>query len=178
MGHRAAAVGVLVLVPVMAWAGQPGKAAEALSSRLRPTSAAAAATLASALERSETLRTLAATIETSDLRVYVETSEEPGAWRGGTRFVAVAGDVRMLTVTLNGSLAPREKLAVLGHELQHVCEVAADLTVTSQARMKQLFEQIGHLVNPKGVARENVYETAAAQRVEYQVRVEVAQKKR
>ncbi len=174
MGLRPFVLGALMAVPTMAFAGQVHAvlAADAIPTHIRPTTEAVATLLKGALGRSATLRELAATIEASDLLVFVVVSAEPGTWRGGTRFAAVAVDERMVIVTINAGLDAREKLAVLGHEWQHVCEVAANRDVIDQAGMRRLFERIGHLAGPEG----DVYETAAAQRIERQVRAEIVRR--
>jgi hypothetical protein len=173
MGLQAWVLAVVLGIPAIAGAGQSDQAVVAApSSRVRPTTAAVAVFLKSALPRSGTLRDLAAAIEASDLLVFVEISNEPGPWRGATRFASTSVHARMVIVTINGGLDAREKIAVLGHELQHVCEVAADRTVTDQGEMRHLFERIGHLAGPSA----GVYETASAQRIERLVRGEIGKK--
>lgn len=170
-GLRTSILGALIALPTLPWPGQirPTSEAGVLPTRVRPDTEAVASVLKGALVRSATVRELAATIERSDLLVFVVMSSEPSAWRGGTRFASTSIHGRMMIVTINASLDAREKLAVLGHELQHVCEVAADLDVTDQAGMRRLFERVGHPTALSG----GVYETAAAQRIERQVRAEV-----
>ena len=170
---RTPVLGALIAIPTLAWAGQvhPSSDPNALPTHLRPATEAVATVVRGALVQSATLRELAATIEASDLLVFVEISNEPSSWRGGTRFASTFVDGRMVIVTINANLSAKERLAVLGHELQHACEVAADPDVTDQAGMRRLFERVGH---QEGL-NTDIYETAAAQRIERQVRLELTQ---
>ena len=168
---RASVLGAIIAIPTMAWAGAFHSLPDSnvLPTRLRPTTATVAAVLKGAIGQSATVRELAAAIEASNLLVFVEISHQPSSLRGGTRLATTFDDGRMVIVTINASLDAREKLVVLGHELQHVCEVAADPGVTDQAGMRRLFERVGHQSGSHG----GVYETAAAQRVERLVRAEL-----
>jgi hypothetical protein len=62
-----------------------------------------------------------------------------------------------------------EQISVLGHELQHVSEVAAAAGVDDVPGMRRLFERIGQQTDLAG----KKYETAAAQAVEDLVRAEI-----
>jgi len=123
--------------------------------------------LAAGIEHSPSLRQLVATIEASDLTVYIVTSPEPGRWRGYTRLVSATGQPRSVMITLSQALAPEERTAILGHELQHVSEIAAAPDVTDQPAMRALFARIG-----RSSTTDN-YETRAAQDVERRVRQEL-----
>jgi len=114
------------------------------------------------------MRALVERIEASDLTVYIVTSPEPGKWRGYTRLVSAPGEPRVVIVTLSQALVPRERAAILGHELQHVSEIAAAPDVTDQPAMKVLFTRIG-----MAGATNNGFETRAAQDVERRVRGEL-----
>jgi len=124
--------------------------------------------LATGIEQSSTLRQLVDRIEASDLVVYVVTSPEPGRWRGYTRLISAAGQPRAVMVTLSQALTPRERMAILGHELQHVSEIASAADVTDQPAMRLLFARIG-----MAGSTANGYETRAAQDVERRVRQEL-----
>ena len=76
----------------------------------------------------------------------------------------------MLRLIVNGALGKEERLAALGHELQHVREIAQALDVISAATMRRLFERVGYPVSPGS----NNYETSAAQVIERQVRFDLA----
>lgn len=120
--------------------------------------------------RSVTLGQLAADIAASDIRVQVHFSNEPGIWRGETSFVAATTGLRILRTRINAALEKQERLAVLGHELQHVREVASAPDIVDQLGMMRFFERLGF---PSSPGSRN-YETSAAQRIERQVRAELA----
>jgi hypothetical protein len=75
----------------------------------------------------------------------------------------------MLRVTVQGSLAPVDRIAVLAHALQHVTEVAGAPDVVDLESMRRFFKKIGHELDPAG----RHYETSAAQDIEYRVRQEL-----
>jgi len=60
--------------------------------------------------------------------------------RGLTQFSSAQGDLRILITRVTTFLIQDQQVAVLGHELQHVCEIAAAREVTSQSALRQLFE--------------------------------------
>ena len=90
------------------------------------------------------MRDLAAAIDASDVRAYLDISNEPGLWRGVTSFVSASAGIRIVNVKINGALDKLERLAVLGHELQHVREVASAPEVINQAGMLKLLQTLGH----------------------------------
>jgi hypothetical protein len=137
--------------------------------RIRPMDEPSRTLLQQGLLRSATVRALAREIEASDVLVFMLVSHEPGNWRGETRFLTAAAGARMLQVKINGALELRDRLAMVGHELQHVLEVARAPGVVDQAGMLRLFEKLGHQRGPLS----GRYETRAAQSIERQVRSEV-----
>jgi hypothetical protein len=148
---------------------EPNSSLEA-PSRLRPVDGRSRALLNEALRRSATVRRLAAGIDASDLLVYVSALREKESWRGETVLIGTAAGARVLNIRLNVlGHTPDEQLSVLGHELQHVSEVAAAAGVDDVPGIRRLFERIGQRIDSSG----GKYETAAAQRVENQVRAEI-----
>jgi hypothetical protein len=137
---------------------------------VRPSDEASVVLIEEGLRRSVTLRELAADIESSNIRVMVRLSHEPGAWRGDTRFVSASPGVRILLARINAALDKRERLGVLGHELQHAREVANAPHVVDQSGMLHLLEKLGY---PSSPGSRN-YETSAAQSIERQVRADLA----
>lgn len=147
-----------ILVPSIALAGE----------RLtpRPIDPVAAKAFERALARSATLRSLVATLESSNVIVHIESSWTlPLGIGGTTRFVTSSGGYRYVRISISASLPPQERGIVLGHELQHACEVA-ESSADSVASLRQLFGKIGHQIG-------EFYETAAAQRIEHDVREEL-----
>ena len=139
------------------------------ASSVRGIDRAAKDLLADGLRRSATLRSLSADIGASDVIAYVAGSSEPGSWRGSTRFLSATVGRRMLGVKVNIALDVPERLGVLGHELQHVCEVAKAPAVTDTEGMRRLFVALGDSLSPAG----DRFETATAQAIERKVRTEV-----
>ena len=174
MGRSAAIFGVWAMALVPETIGATGFSVLQRPDRpvtgVRPTDEASGKLLQEGLRRSVTMSELAADTEASDVRASVEISYEPGSWRAETHFVSAAAGLRMLRVIVNGALGKEERLAALGHELQHVREIAQALDVISGATMRRLFQRVGYPASPGS----NNYETSAAQSIERQVRFELA----
>ena len=139
-----------------------------IANRVRANDAASASLLSDALNRSPTVRGLAGRIQRSDLLVMLALSNDRTV-RGLTQFSAAQNGVRILVTRITTLLIQDERIAVLAHELQHACEIAAAPEVTSDAAARQLFDRIGDRTSWAG----NRYETAAALDVERQVREEL-----
>ncbi len=174
MGRSAAIFGVWAVALVPASLGATGfsgfQRADKPATGVRPIDGASGKLLQEGLRRSVTISELAAEAEASDIRASVEISYEPGIPRAETHFVSAVAGLRMLRVIVNGTLGKDERLAALGHELQHVREIAQALDVISAATMRRLFERVGYPASPGS----NNYETSAAQSVERQIRFELA----
>ena len=132
----------------------------------RPLDRLAAETLAHAIGRSAVVRALIARLESSNVIVHIETSlQMPGGIGGTTRFVTSRGGYRYLRITLGSDLTLNARSAILGHELQHACEVA-DSPATDVDSMRELFEKEGHRAG-------EYFETMAAMQIEQRVRIEL-----
>jgi hypothetical protein len=120
------------------------------SFRLRPVDAWAGESFERAWGRSPLVRELVQQIESSNLVVHIETrAVMPMGLAGATWFVASAGGHRYVRISLLRELEPDERAAILGHELQHACELAAS-TAASHDAVRELFETTGHRVGGKG----------------------------
>ena len=147
-----------ILVPSIALAGE----------RLtpRPVDSLAAEIFERAQARSAVVRSLVTTLESSNVLVHIETSWElPPGIGGLTRFVTASGGYRYVRITISADLRMGERTTILGHELQHACEIAAS-SADDLASLRRLFGSVGHRDG-------EFYETAAAQRVEHDVRQEL-----
>ncbi len=115
-------------------------------SRTRPLSAGAIALLKDAVLRSAIVEDLLEQIERTDLVVYLSDAI-PGVFTGPkSSMVFLAGDTtsRYLLVRLDAMRLPQhERIAVLGHELQHALEVAAAPEVRDASSMAGLYRRIG-----------------------------------
>jgi hypothetical protein len=82
-----------------------------------------------------------------------------------TQLVTYSGGYRFVRVTLEGEASNNMATSVLGHELQHVAELAAAEWVVDDAGLAALYESIGHL----SCARRTCFDTPAARHVGEQV---------
>lgn len=155
---------VIMLVFVFAFTFAAIAAAEPFA--LRPVDALAADALSRAITRSATVRALVGTLESSDVIVHIEMSWSMPAGIGGmTRFVTSRGGHRYLRITLSNALSGTARTAILGHELQHACEMASS-TADDAAGLTQLFERRGDRHGP-------YFETRAAAATEKHIRKEL-----
>lgn len=134
---------------------------------VRPVDAAAALTLTRGLDASPLIRSLVQEIEASRVIVHVMSSRElPQNIAGTTRFVTSRGGYRYLRIALSASLREHDRIAILGHELEHAAEIArsgADDVMTIQQMLERTGYQTGH----------NYFETGTAIKVERMVRAEL-----
>jgi hypothetical protein len=112
----------------------------------RPLTRGATSLLAAASERSSVVRSLLEGLEQTDTVVYVTDSmagyeDEPRAY---LTFMTHAGGIRYLLVRIDSfPMLPVDRMAMLGHELQHAREVAAAPQVRDSAGMARLYRHIG-----------------------------------
>lgn len=133
---------VIVFVFVLAFTVAAAAAAEPFAPR--PVDPPAAQALSRAMRQSATVRDLVAMLESSNVIVHIETSwNMPAGIAGLTRFVTSRGGYRYVRITLSSGLAGKARTAILGHELQHACEVAASSADDADS-IRQLFESEGH----------------------------------
>jgi hypothetical protein len=113
------------------------------SARVRPQSARADAVLQDAARRSATVGGLLATIDASDVLVFLDVVSEPAAMAGRTAILGVAGPARLLHVALSGHESADRLVELLGHELQHVVEIAQTPEVRDPFSLARAFERLG-----------------------------------
>ena len=118
--------------------------------------------------RSPTVAAMLNAIESSDVILQIDFRLDPALPRAVTTLVGVSGPVRYVRMVINPRLPPRLRMELLGHELQHVIEIASNPAIRDQASMRIAFSALGWTDGPNGP-----YETAAALRVERQVRSEL-----
>jgi hypothetical protein len=137
--------------------------------RMRPLDPLSVETFDQAVAGSPLVRDLVRQLEESNLVVHIESSRSLPFGVGGTmRFVTSRGGFRYVRISLAVGLRPESRAAILGHELQHACEVAASDANDIDA-VRRLYQASGH--NPFVGA--DVFETEAALRVERQVKLEL-----
>jgi hypothetical protein len=133
----------------------------------RPLDPIAAETLARALSRSAVVRSLVATLEASNVIVHVVSSLQMPTGIGGTmRFVTSRGGYRYVRITIGSDMSKDTRTAILGHELQHACEVAASEADDVEG-LRQMFTR-------EGSHDGHFFETALAVEVERRVRLEMS----
>ena len=132
----------------------------------RPLDPIAADTFARAQAQSAVVRSLVATLESSNVIVHIVSSRDLPAGVGGTtQFVVSRGGYRYVRITIAAGLSKSGRAAILGHELQHACEVAAS-DADDVESLKQLFEKQGRRIG-------EYFETQAAIEAERIVRSEL-----
>ncbi len=137
--------------------------------RIRPLDPLSFETFAQATLGSPLVRDLVGQLEASNLVVHIESSRSlPTGVSGTMRFVISRGGYRYVRITLAVDLRPEARAAILGHELQHACELAASDAHDTDA-VRRLYQSVGH--HPTN--SEDVFETRAALMVERQVKAEL-----
>jgi len=148
---------------------RPARAGEiSYAPQLRCLDADAARLLARAVALSPSVRSLVSKIEQSDLVVYIRMDDRLTRYWGATTFMAAAAGLRYVMVGLTPRAYDDDLVAMLGHELQHVVEIADATNVRDVAALETLYRRIGW-----AGAFGNEYETAAAVDIGRQVAREV-----
>ena len=101
--------------------------------------------------------------------VHIEATRNlPSGIGGTTRFVASRGEYRYLRISLSVWLPPADRVAIVGHELQHALEVAQSLAANA-AEVRRWFETSGFRVR----VSHDLFETNAALQIETKIRQEL-----
>jgi len=117
------------------------------------------------MSHSPLVRELVATLEASDVIVHIQTTTSlPFDTAGQTQLVHSAGGYRYVRIAVARGLAPDSRTAILGHELQHACEIARSRAVDSES-VRELFLSIGHMLR----GSTNAFETPEAMRTTIRV---------
>ena len=96
-------------------------------------------------EASQTFRHLVMSIEASDLIVYIQCGQPLRIGVVGvTRLATRAGGYRYVRVSIDHGVSGDEAVAILGHELYHVTELAAAPAVVDSAGVRELYMTLGH----------------------------------
>jgi hypothetical protein len=137
--------------------------------RLRWADASIDDLFATGVARSSTFRDLVDRVERSDVIVHVEPwpPDVRGRPGGAMWFVGAAGGHRHLRIAVNVTLPYVQAVALLGHELQHALEVAADPSVVSGATFEALYRRIGDRCDASPGS--SAYDTRAARDVQHRI---------
>ena len=143
--------------------------AGARAPRVRPLSKHVAEFVRNASTRSPTVARLLAIVEEADVILQIDLRYEVTVPRAMTHLVASGVGVRYVRTVINRALSPWQRIELLGHELQHVVEIATDTSVVDQETMAARFELLGWREGRRGS-----FETTEAISVEQQVRRELS----
>jgi hypothetical protein len=132
-------------------------------SHIRSDDSGAQALVIEAASKSYTVSRLLDLIERSSVIVYVNLSPPPWILQTSqTKLIAGrTNGCRYLSVWIDHHLWPTDRIQMLGHELQHVAEIANAPEVASDADLMRLYQRIGY-TSWKGFA----FETYAARVVQ------------
>ena len=130
--------------------------------------------LATGYALSSTVRGLVHELEDSDVIVHIVAATSRSGPPGSLQFITRGGGFRFLRITVDATLSPRRRMALLAHELQHAVEVARASNVTDADSLASLYRRIGWSVT----GHASHYETAAAQRTGARVFAEVGEGRR
>ena len=119
--------------------------------------------------RSPTVAAMLKAIEASDVILQIDFRLDSAVPRAMTTLLGASGANRYVRMAINPRLPPRLRMELLGHELQHVIEIASNPAIRDQPSMRIAFSALGWADGPNGS-----YETAAALVVERQVRNELS----
>jgi len=136
------------------------KMLEAPDRRVRAPESRLRALLEEGFHRSPTFAALLTAINDSDVIVYIETTMLlPKDTRGRITIVPLPGKhERYLRIQIRYDLPRREAISLLGHEMRHALEIAAETGVRDSAGLIKLYERIGH-----SSGGDHTYDTTAAQ---------------
>jgi hypothetical protein len=118
------------------------------------------AMMSAGVEVSPTLHGIVKRIESSDVIVYLDMHllTTPGV-AAQSQFVQAAGGHRFLRVVIDTRFNGASLVGLLGHELQHVAEIAGEPTVVDPRSLAAFYRRIG-FKSPVGGT--NRFESAAA----------------
>lgn len=139
--------------------------------RVRPMHTRVGALLATGMDRSATFRQLVRRIEGSDVIVYIEARHDLRAGVGASmRFVTRSATDRFVRIQLNAEYSNHTLVALLGHELQHVVEVADQPEVQSADDLRAFYRRTGVRTGPDS------FDSEQAREAGYLVRAELVRK--
>lgn len=136
--------------------------------RVRPMQRRVEALLATGMDKSATFRQLIRRIEGSDVIVYVEARHDLRSGVGASmRFVTRSATDRFVRIQLNADYSNHTLVALLGHELQHVVEVAEHPEVQSPDDLRAFYRRTGVRTGPDS------FDSEQARQAGYLVRDEI-----
>jgi hypothetical protein len=138
------------------------------TARVRPMQPKVEKLLATGMDRSAAFRRLVREIEASDVIVYIEARRDLRAGLGASmRYVATSASDRFVRIQLDARHNPLVLVALLGHELQHVVEVAQNRSIRSADDLRAFYRKTGLRTGP------DAFDSEAARQIGYLVREEL-----
>ena len=114
-----------------------------VGSRVRSSSPAIVAAIATATEQSPTFRALIDAINASDGIVYLEEDRCGHGVRACLAALTLAGANRVLRIHVGKYPSALSLMAVIGHELRHAIEVLSNRDIKSTVSMQQFYLRQG-----------------------------------
>ena len=162
-GRIRALTGALLISATTAVAAQAGGP----DPRIRSGDAALVTALEEGAARSEVFRSLVTALDKTDVVVYLGFDRVLPAGLGGhVGFVAAGGGRRYVRIGILRRLDAEQQIAILGHELQHVLEIARAPDVVDSAGVARLYHRIGFRSGGYGDQR---YDSVAAIDIGYAI---------
>jgi hypothetical protein len=159
-------VEIILLGAVMAGQGAP-------ATHVRTSEPQISALIEAGRRRSPTFRRLVATLDHSDVFVYVEAKKTSRQELGGylSHKIVLGGGFRYVRVAIDLRGAADRLVPLLAHELQHAVEVSEHPDIHDEHGLVELFERIGVKY---ACARPTCWESDAAIDVQATVAAEIA----
>lgn len=165
-----------------AWAQTPavgtasGVGANAWAGSIRVSDDDLVALVADGMKISPTLRALAERLSKSDVVVYVRPDTAASTNRQARlAFVSAAGGYRYLKIYLPSNQSKEQRIAMLGHELQHAVAIADAPAVVDAESLRREFQRAGS-GGQGGNGRDFSFDSAAAVQTRRQILSEVTAK--
>ena len=136
--------------------------------RVRGVSVHESRLIAELLSCSATANALVAEIEASDLIVYVQLTPDQPPGRAATRLATATPGHRYVRIVLGAQTHPKDRAALLAHELQHAVEIGRAPDVRDDSGLRRLYGAIGEDPHAR-----TGFETAAAREVAARVQREM-----
>jgi hypothetical protein len=114
------------------------------ASAVRPEDRALEVLIANGVERSATFRDLVTRLDTTDVVIYVRFSRCAGGVPACLLWASSSPGARRLVIKVDRFGGSEDSItALLAHEFQHACEVAASPEITDLASFQKAFEARG-----------------------------------
>lgn len=147
--------------------------ASAPVSHVRPVSDHARQLIADGVTRSPTIARLVGELNASDVIVFIELRVDPGIPTAETMLLTSTRSVRYVHVIVNPRLTLDQRVEYLGHELQHVLEIATDDCAVDGPSVRRRFATIGRELSGSANGVKS-FETDEARLVSLAVRRDLA----